>query len=106
MKYMYLIITAVIAILALVFGYLKMLVGFVLTLFLPGYLLSLIILRKSDFLERIGMSVVLSFAVVVGLGFLLSFIGNLTATKAITEASVYVSLVVICGVFGLALIKR
>lgn len=73
-----------------------LIIGIVLVMFLPGYLISLIIFRELEFTERIFIGFGLSISVVVALGFFLSFLGYALGIKAITPTSTTISLTMIC----------
>ncbi len=78
--------------------------GFLIALFLPGYLLCSIIPGKLNILERICLSIGLSIAIVVSLGFNLTAFAYLTGARGITAKSAWASLLAICIFFCLILI--
>ena len=77
----------------------RVVLGLLFVLFLPGYLLSLILFKRLQTVERICLAVGLSVVIVVFLGFFLTAIGYLTNLKGITVISVWLSLLIICGIF-------
>jgi len=86
---------------AFAFGYLQLVLGLVLALFIPGFLLSKIIVPTMNWVERATASVMLSFAILVLLGFMLTLYGYATGRKGITITNVYVSLLVISLIQGI-----
>jgi len=74
----------------------RIVLGLVVIIFLPGYLLSLILFERLSLLERICLAVGLSISIVVLLGFFLTLVSNLTGTKAIGLLGVWVSLIAVC----------
>lgn len=74
--------------------------GMLLVFFLPGYLLSVIIIKRLNSVERFCLSIGLSLAIAVMMGINLSAIGYLSATKAITGRNLWVSLLIICALFS------
>ena len=82
----------------------KIMLGLLLVLFFPGYLLSLIVFKKLDIVERIALATGLSMAILVPLSFNLTLIGYAAKTKGITTKSVWFSLSVLCSFFLLILI--
>lgn len=85
---------------------LMIIIGLLFVLFIPGYLLSLILLKKSDLVERIVLSFGLSVFIVVLLGFFLTLIGNFLDIKGITSLSVWTSLIIVCAIFVVALFRE
>jgi uncharacterized membrane protein len=67
--------------------------GFVLVLFLPGFVLSMLILKKLSSIDRFLISVGLSIAITAFVAFMLS--GRLLAFGLMTSANVWLSLLVI-----------
>jgi uncharacterized membrane protein len=86
--------------------FIKIILGLIFTLFLPGYLLSLLLFKKLRRIERISLSIGLSIAITVFLGFSLSAVSYLTFSKAITERSVWISFILLCVIFTIAKLFR
>ena len=84
----------------------RIILGLLFSIFLPGYLLSLILFRKLKIIERICLSVGLSVSILVFLGFFLSGIGYLINIKAINALSVWFLLLVVCVIFTTILLAR
>jgi uncharacterized membrane protein len=78
--------------------------GLLFVLFIPGYLLSLIILKKLNLIERICLSFGLSVVIVVFLSFFLTAIGYFLKIRAITAFSVWLSLLILSLFFTIVLI--
>ncbi len=74
---------------------LRIVLGLFLVIFLPGYLLSLILFSRLKAIERICLSVGLSFTIVVFLGFFLTIMGTTLNLKAINTLSVWISMLAI-----------
>ena len=83
----------------MILGLLRTVIGFALVLFLPGYLLSMIMFGRLGLPVRITLSAGLSMFIVVLDGFVLTIIGNITGIKAITPVGVIVSLGLMCMLF-------
>ncbi len=63
---------------------LRAILGLIMVLFLPGYLISNLIIREIDRWERIALSIGLSIAATVAASFLLSAFHALSGLKAYT----------------------
>ena len=82
-------------------------IGLAFGLFIPGFLLTLILFKKIDLLERIALAIGLSIAIDVLVGLFLG--ANKTMkeiTGGITEINVWLYLVFVSVVFGLIYILR
>ncbi len=77
-----------------------------LILFLPGYLLDLILFKKQEPLERCCMSIGLSFAIIVTLGFLLTLVSNILDVKAINSLTVFLSMILLSLVFTMIILLK
>lgn len=85
------------------------LVGLTFVLFIPGYLLTLILFNQKeiDVLERFLLAIVLSICISVLLGLLLGFGKEMKGiTGGITESNVWFSLIFISGIFAILLILK
>ena len=74
--------------------------------FTPGFLFSIIMIKRLEVLERIILSVGLSIFIVVSLGFLLTGIGMVTGIKGITEASIVLSVSLLHLIFIIILLLK
>lgn len=74
-------------------------IGIPLALFLPGYLLTVLILKDLETFHKVLIGIGLSLAISIALGFILSFIGSLLNTKGLTPISVVISLIVLSLIF-------
>tara|TARA_Y100000310_G_C20606168_1_gene775581 strand:+ start:526 stop:870 length:345 start_codon:yes stop_codon:yes gene_type:complete len=86
---------------------LRAIVGILFGLFIPGFLLSLILFKKIDILERIALAIGLSIAIDVLVGLFLG--ANKTMkeiTGGITELNVWLYLVFISVVLALIYVLR
>lgn len=82
-------------------------VGLVFSLFLPGFLLNLLMFKKQDVNERIALSFVFSIVILTILGFSLGFQSIADLTGGITKSNLYISLLIINLVLGITcLIKK
>jgi uncharacterized membrane protein len=70
--------------------------GLLFAVFLPGYLLSLVLFKNISSLERLCLSVGLSFSLMIFLGFLLTLLLKLAGEKMISPGGIWLSLVIIC----------
>ena len=84
----------------------KVILGLLITMFLPGYLLSVILVRKSEIIERICLSIGLSIFIIVVLSFFLTAISYLLNIKGITSLSVWLSLLVVCVILFIIIRMR
>ncbi len=76
-------------------------IGLAFGLFIPGFLLTLILFKKIDLLERIALAIGLSIAIDVLVGLFLG--ANKTMkdiTGGITEVNVWLYLVFVSVIFG------
>jgi len=81
----------------MIFEILHAIAGLVMGLFIPGFLLTLILFKELDLLERIALSIGLSIAIDIFVGLFLG--ANKTMkmiTGGITEFNVWFYLVVVC----------
>jgi uncharacterized membrane protein len=78
----------------------RVIVGLI-VIFLPGFLLSLILFKKMGVVERLCVAFGLSVSIIVFLGFFLSGIGYFLKFKGITTGSVYLSLLILCVMFAI-----
>ena len=83
----------------MIFSIIRIILGLSFTLFIPGYLLSLILFRKLKIIERICLSFGLSVVIVVFFAFFLTLISNITNAKGITTFSVWLSLLTVSIIF-------
>ena len=79
----------------------KILISFILILFLPGYFLSLIILKNISKLERICVSIGLSIVLVVLMGFILTALYHVIRIKTITASNVTILLSILSMIFAI-----
>lgn len=79
---------------------LHLLVGLTLGLFLPGYILTLILFKELTQIEKISLAVGLSICIDIALGLVLEA-NRITRfiTGGITESNVWCSLGVVSGIF-------
>ncbi len=80
---------------------LRIILGILLTLFIPGYLLSLFLIKKIRLFERILISIGLSIIIVSALAVFLTLISIIFGINAINEISVWLSLAFISIIFML-----
>ncbi|MFC1768587.1 hypothetical protein ACFLZX_02385 [Nanoarchaeota archaeon] len=77
-------------------------IGLALGLFIPGYILSLIILKKISKLERVAVSFGLSIAIDILIGLFLGLNETMRSlTGGITTLNVYLYLTVVSIVLGI-----
>ena len=82
-------------------------IGLLFALFIPGFLLDLILFEKQDILERIALSIGLSIAVDIFVGLFLGankFMKDLTG--GITATNIWVCLITISIVFGFIILGK
>ncbi len=82
-------------------------IGLLFGLFIPGFLLTLILFKKIDILERIALSIGLSIAIDVLVGLFLG--ANKTMkeiTGGITELNVWLYLIFISVILGFIYVLR
>ena len=84
----------------------RIILGTLIAIFLPGYLLSLILFKKLKLIERISLAIGLSIFIIVVLGFFLTGISSLTNVKGITTNMVWFSLLIICIIFIIIIIAK
>lgn len=75
-------------------------IGLTLGLFLPGYILTLILFKKLNQIDKISLAIGLSICIDIAVGLFLG--ANETArliTGGITESSIWHSLLIVTGVF-------
>lgn len=89
----------------MILSIIRVIVG-IIALFLPGYLLSIILFKKLKVIERICLAIGLSIFITVFLGFFLTAISYLTNIKGITTQSVWLSLLIICIIFIIVIISK
>lgn len=82
----------------------RIILGLLTVMFLPGYLLSLILLKKLSLAERLCLAIGLSIFIVVFLGFFLTLVSYLSKTKGISIFGVWLSLIIICLLLIIALL--
>ncbi len=80
--------------------------GFFVVLFLPGYLLSLLMLPRLRISERLAMSLGLSVFVVVLFSFLFTIIGSFSSAGLITGVTVWLSMAFVCSALGALYLAR
>jgi len=90
----------------MIFEIIQIVFGIIFVLFLPGFLLSLVILKDMENIERIALAIGLSISIVVALGFSLTFIGNFINIRLITSYYVWISLALLSLIFGMLIIFR
>mgnify|MGYP001593716250 CR=1 FL=1 len=91
----------------MIFDFIKIGLGLLVVVFLPGFLLSFIMLNRLDLVERIVLSIGLSIYIATLISFNLSMVGYIRETRGITTENVWISLFGICVLFAfiLAVIK-
>ena len=90
----------------MIFNLIRITLGLVFVVFLPGYLLSRILFRELKIIERICLAFGLSVLITVILSFFLTAISNLTNLKAINVYSVWISLLGLCTIFVIMIISK
>jgi len=75
-------------------------VGLPLVLFLPGYLLAILLFEDVETFPRVLLGIALSLAISVFVGFLLTLVGFLFEVKGLTQVSVIISLLFVTLVFA------
>ena len=75
------------------------LAGLLFSIFLPGYLISLLLFRKLDILARITLSLAFTTVIVTVLSILLSWLSTIAGQKTITSYIVWSSLLLISLIF-------
>jgi uncharacterized membrane protein len=84
----------------------RIVLGILIVLFMPGYLLSVVLFRKLRAIERIGLALGLSVFIVVFMGFFLTVLVHLTSLEGITTQSVWISLSLVSLFFGVIIILQ
>ena len=90
----------------MILNIIRIIVGIVFALFLPGYLLTFILFRKLKLLERICLAIGLSIFVVVFLSFYLTAISFFSSEAGITTMGVWLSLLITCALFIIIIISK
>jgi len=89
-----------------VFDIIIMMIAASFIFFIPGYILSLLISDELEILERIAISIGLSIAMAVFLGFMLSGLGLLFSFKGINTISIWASFIIVSGILGIILFLK
>ena len=90
----------------MILNIIKIISGLLFGLFIPGYLLSLILFKKLKIIERVCLSIGLSISIIVVLGFFLTAISYLTNIKGITALTVWFSLLTISLIFIIVIRRK
>ncbi|MFC1686026.1 hypothetical protein ACFLZZ_03315 [Nanoarchaeota archaeon] len=86
---------------------LHFLIGAAFLLFIPGFLLSLVLFKELDILERIALAMGLSISIDVLLGLILGFNKTMAQfTGGITELTVWIILILLSAIFGFIYYKK
>jgi len=80
--------------------------GILISMFIPGYLLSLILYKKINIIERICLAFGFSVFIIVFLGFFLTGVSYTFNIKGITSLSVWLSLSLVSIIFALGILVR
>ena len=81
-------------------------IGALLALIIPGFLLSHILIGKLDLETRLAVAVGLNITLIALLLFSLTFISRLIDVKTFTPEIIYISLAAMSAVFFLALMSK
>jgi len=83
-------------------GVIRVIIAVAFLLFIPGYLLTLIIFKKLDKLERIALAIGLSICFSVLVGLVLGY----SSSIGITSFNLWVSYILVCGLMLIIYYRR
>jgi len=75
--------------------------GLGLVLFVPGFILSSVLIQRITFVERLCISIGLSMLIVVFMGFVLTLLNQVIPTISINPMSAWIVLIGISMLFGI-----
>ena len=78
---------------------LHLILGLAFILLIPGYLLSIVLFKKLEHLERIAIAIGLSIGIDIALGLILGFNKTMASiTGGVSELSVWIGLILVSAV--------
>ena len=94
------VLLACIILASLFFNLMRIILGFLVVLFIPGFLLSLLLFKNMEVIERISYSLILSTAIIIIDGTILNFVWEISLLPMLA------TLIPLILIFGFFVLKK